>query len=210
MTGPSGSPSSAGSGHLLIEPRQVVEGAVVDHADPLGVQTDLGAQPLGPVLGMGDHSVHPAEGAPSRRHLAPARRRRQHVVGGHHPRPRRRDQQRVEPGDRQPLVVKDVGIGTGAAEGEHVGQVLGHLVGAAAGRLEAAGGAPPVEALLDAVAVGLGHGSVEEAAGEEADVGAAPCQGRGEGAVVGRREGRWVDQLHSHVPSLPLMCRRLS
>ncbi len=56
-----------------LEPGQVVEGAVMDHADPRRVEPDLGPQALGAVLGVGDDRVHPAEGAVGARDLAAAR-----------------------------------------------------------------------------------------------------------------------------------------
>jgi hypothetical protein len=68
-------------------------------------------------------------------------------VGGHRPRAVRRQQQGVEAGQRQPLVVADVGGPRIAAEAQRVGQVLGELEDAAAPSLEAAAGAAPVEAL---------------------------------------------------------------
>ena len=69
------------------------------------------------------------------------------------------------------------------------------LEGAAAGSVEAARGAAPVEALAHRVALRRGHRAVEEAAGQQLDLGAGAGQRRGEGAVVGRREGRGVDEL---------------
>ncbi len=72
-------------------------------------------------------------------------------------------------------------------------EVLGRLEDAAGGGIEAARGAAAVEALAHPVAIRLGHGTVEKAAGQQLDLGAAASQRRGEGAVVGRREGRGVD-----------------
>ena len=176
---------------------QVVEGAVGNHPHASGVEADLVAQARGAVLGVGDHSIHAIEDTASSAELAPARPRGRYVVGGHHPGPVRREQQGVERGNREPLVVDDVGIDC-AAEAQHVGQVLDELEGAASGGVEAAGGTAAVEALIDPVTVGGWHRAVEEVAGQQLDVCSGAGQRRRQGAVIGRREGRGVDQLHSH------------
>ena len=129
--------------------------------------------------------------------LAAARPRRQDVVGGHHPRAQRRQQVGVEGRRGQPLVVDDVGVGV-AAEAQHVRQVLGALEGEPPAGLQAAGGGAAVEALVDRVALGRRHRAVEEAGGDQLDLGAGAGQRRGERAVVGRRERRGVDELDFH------------
>ena len=154
--------------------------------------------------------VHAAEGAAGGAQLPAGGARRQDVVGGHHPRPGRGQQQRVEAGQGQPLVMGDVGAG-GAAEAQHVRQVLGELEGAAGGGVEAAPGAAPIEALLDPVALRLRHRAVEEAAGRQLDLGTGAGERRGERAVVRRRERRGVDELHPDLVSgIRHTCGRLS
>src|SRR5260221_13607939 len=90
--------------------------------------------------------------------------------------------------------MEDVGFG-GAAEAQHVGEVLGQLEGAAAGGAQTAGGAATVEALPHLVALGWRHRSVEKTAGQQLDLGAATGPRRGGGTVVGGREGRGDDQV---------------
>ena len=107
-------------------------------------------------------------------------------MGGEHSRPLRRQQVGVEGRHGEPLVVDDVGVEL-AAQAPHVAEVLGRLEGAAAGSLEAALGAAAVEALAHPVAVRLGHRPVEEAAGQQLDLGAArepaPRRARGRRAA---------------------------
>ena len=93
---------------------------------------DLLAQAGGAVLGVGDDGVHAAEDAVGGGDLAAARLGRKDVVGGHHPRPGRRQQAGVEARQGEPLVVDDVGVGRRAAEAPHVAQVLGELEAEAA------------------------------------------------------------------------------
>jgi hypothetical protein len=66
--------------------------------------------------------------------------------------------------------VDDVGV-EGAAEAEHVRDVLGRLEGKAGGCVETAVGGAAVEALIDAVARGGRYRPVEEAAGQQLDLG---------------------------------------
>jgi hypothetical protein len=56
-------------------------------------------------------------------------------VRGHHAWAQRREQQRVERRDGEPLVVDDVGVGV-AAEAQLIGKMLGELERAAARRAE--------------------------------------------------------------------------
>ena len=177
---------------LLRQPGQVVEGPVRDDAHAAGVEADLLTQPGGAVLGVGDDRVHRTEDPARGRDLAAARARRQDVVGGQQPRPVRRQQVHVEPRRGQPLVVDDVGVER-PAQAQHVGEVLCRLEGDAGAGVEAAGGAAAVEALPHRVALGQRHRAVEEAGGEQLDLGAAAGQRRREGAVVGWREGRGVE-----------------
>jgi hypothetical protein len=182
---------------LLGQAGEVVEGAVRDDVDAAGVEADVVAEAAGAVLGVGDHRVHRAEHAPRRRHLAMARHRRQHVVSGHHSGTTAGQDARVELRHRQPLVMDDVGVER-AAQAAHVGEVLRALDRAPAGGVEPTLCAAPVEALAHPVAVGVGDGAVEEPAGQQLDLGPPSRQGRGEGAVVGRRERRGVDELDLH------------
>ena len=50
----------------------------------------------------------------------------------------------------------------------------------------------------DLVSVRVGHRAVEEAAGQQLDLGAGTGQRRRQGTVVGRRERRGVDELNAH------------
>ena len=95
---------------LLGQPGQVVEGAVRDHPDP---GRDRGRpRSRSRAAPCSEWAMTASMRPKARRALASCRRRgarRQDVVGGHHPRARRGQQQRVEAGDGQPLVVDDVG-----------------------------------------------------------------------------------------------------
>ncbi len=91
-----------------------------------------------------------------------------------------------------------VGSGHRFAQAEHVGQVLGDLQDAPGGGMEAAGRGATIEELADPVSVRIRHRAVEEAAGQQLDLGAGADEGRRQGTVVGRRVRRGVDERNAH------------
>jgi len=177
--------------------RQVVEGAVRDDVDPLGVDLQVDHQALAPVMGVDDHRVGalvepPLGGALARPGLAG-----QHVVGGDHQRPPPGKQASVEGLHRQPLEVHDVGAGRRAAVAQHVRDVLRQLRRTPHAR---PGGPrrPAVERLAHLVTVLARGVPVVEARGDQLHARAGTRQRRAQGVVVGRRVGGGVDYVDPH------------
>ena len=191
-------PLQLGRQRLLVrQPGQVVEGAVGDDPHPAGSSADLVAQPRGAVLGVGDDRVHRAEDAPRGGDLAAARAGRAGCSGRSSPAAGVGGSRRTSRAGSG----RATGSGRrrrrrGAAQPQHVGDVLGRLEGDAPAGVEAAGGAAAVEALPHLVALGAAapgrRGSALVSSSTSAP---AARERRREGAVVGRREGRGIDEL---------------
>ena len=169
-----------------------------DHADLLLGQAELVLQARRAVARVDDDAVHPLHQPARRRDLAGPRLARDHVVRGQHERAPAREQVDVERLDGQPLEVDDVGAPRGAPVAEHLGHVLGELDRHAAGRIRAAAAGEPVEAVVDAVALGLRDGAIGEAARDQLDVETGARERGRERVVVGRREGGRVDEVDAH------------
>ena len=184
--------------HVLGEAGQVVEGAVRDHVDlplldPARSSTSR-RRPYSECTDDGvDGVVQPSLGAG----LARARLAREQVVGGQDDWPRG-EQAGVQPLQIEPLEVDDVGLAAReAAIAEHVRHVLGELGGTAQG----GPGSPrrmAIEQLTDVVALGDGHLPVREPARDQLHVRPVASEGCAQRAVVGRREGRGVDNVSPH------------
>ena len=109
---------------FVVEPGQVVEGAVGDHVDARAFDPEPLDQRPRAGLGVRDERIHPARrGAPAGE---PRTARRRRVV--HRPDARAAGKQRrVEPRQRQPLQVDDVGGARATAQPPHPGQMAGEL-----------------------------------------------------------------------------------
>jgi hypothetical protein len=175
-----------------------------DHVNTIRRHPKLAGEALAAVLGVDDERIKTVIQAPLGRALSAARLAREDVVRSQHERAagtvRRaawRQQAAVELLDGEPLEVNDVGGARRAAVAEHVWDVLGELGQAArACARRKAGGR--VEELVALVSRRLRDRAVGEAARVQLDIRARRRQSAAESMVVGRRVGRWINDMDAH------------